>query len=70
MLDQDFVDSRFPSISRVKGVEKYGLMEMVIWATVPYGIWQLSYHLFITVSISLYIFGSFGMLIFYRGQNR
>ncbi|PUU74499.1 hypothetical protein B9Z19DRAFT_1092689 [Tuber borchii] len=49
LLDQDLVDSRFPSISRVKGVEKYGLIEMVIWATVPYGIWQLSYHLFITV---------------------
>ncbi|CAZ85113.1 unnamed protein product [Tuber melanosporum] len=49
LLDQDLVDSRFPSISRVKGVEKYGLIEMVIWATVPYGVWQLSYHLFITV---------------------
>jgi len=59
LLDQDLVDSRFPSISRVKGVEKYGLIEMVIWATVPYGIWQLSYHLFITVGPSTLLYSLF-----------
>lgn len=51
LADPAFVDDRFPAISRVKNIEHYGLREMIIWATIPYGIWQLSYHIFITVSI-------------------
>ncbi|KAL0639101.1 hypothetical protein Q9L58_001784 [Maublancomyces gigas] len=49
LADPAFVDSRFPAISRVKNIEHYGLREMIIWATIPYGIWQFSYHMFITV---------------------
>lgn len=45
---------RFPAIYDIKfsdpsSPEHYSLGEMVVWATVPYAIWQLTYHLFITV---------------------
>ncbi|KAI5795629.1 hypothetical protein EDC01DRAFT_652968 [Geopyxis carbonaria] len=49
LADPAFVEERFPAISRIKGVEHYGLREMIIWATVPYAVWQLSYHYLITV---------------------
>jgi hypothetical protein len=29
--------------------QHYGLLQMVIWATVPYAVWQLTYHFMITV---------------------
>ncbi|KAJ0426093.1 hypothetical protein BJY00DRAFT_272893 [Aspergillus carlsbadensis] len=45
---------RFPAIYQIKTSEPgsqhhYGLFSMMLWATVPYMVWQLSYHLFITV---------------------
>jgi hypothetical protein len=45
---------RFPAVYNIKfsppdAPEHYGLSEMIIWATLPYGIWQLSYHFLITV---------------------
>ncbi|KAL3477497.1 hypothetical protein BJX99DRAFT_225996 [Aspergillus californicus] len=45
---------RFPAIYDIKtsdseSPEHFGLVGMMIWATVPYIVWQLSYHLFITV---------------------
>ncbi|KAL3453629.1 hypothetical protein BJX65DRAFT_264545 [Aspergillus insuetus] len=45
---------RFPAIHQIKTSEPgsqyhYGLFSMMLWATVPYMVWQLSYHLFITV---------------------
>lgn len=45
---------RFPAVYNIKfsdpgSPEHYGLASMVIWATVPYIVWQLAYHLFITV---------------------
>ena len=49
LIDPVYCEQRFPAISRIKHVELYGLREMIIWATVPYAIWQLSYHVFITV---------------------
>ncbi|KAI5847510.1 hypothetical protein BZA05DRAFT_426577 [Tricharina praecox] len=49
LVDPVYCAERFPAISRIKHVELYGLWEMIIWATVPYAIWQLSYHVFITV---------------------
>ncbi|KAL7271243.1 hypothetical protein RUND412_006011 [Rhizina undulata] len=48
-LDPESLEARFPAIARVKNVEHYGLSEMIIWATVPYLIWQVSYHFLITV---------------------
>lgn len=45
---------RFPAIfnikfSQVTSPDHYSLWDMLIWATLPYGIWQLSYHFLITV---------------------
>ena len=44
----------FPAVysikySAVDAPEHYSLGAMVVWATVPYAIWQLSYHFLITV---------------------
>ncbi|KAF2141964.1 uncharacterized protein K452DRAFT_326548 [Aplosporella prunicola CBS 121167] len=46
--------ARFPALytiihSRPGDPEHYTLPQMVVWATVPYAIWQLSYHFGITV---------------------
>jgi len=45
---------RFPAIHTIKysapgAPEHYRLMDMIIWATLPYAIWQLSYHFLITI---------------------
>ncbi|KAL1963366.1 hypothetical protein VTN77DRAFT_8382 [Rasamsonia byssochlamydoides] len=45
---------RFPAIYSVKfsapgSPEHYTLWQMMLWASIPYGIWQLSYHIFISV---------------------
>ena len=46
--------SRFPAIYDIKysspsSPQHYSLGAMMIWATCPYAVWQLSYHFFITV---------------------
>lgn len=45
---------RFPAIYTIKysnadAPEHYTLSAMIVWATLPYAIWQLSYHFLITV---------------------
>ena len=45
---------KFPAIFTIKfsppdAPEHYSLSDMIIWATLPYAIWQLSYHFLITV---------------------
>lgn len=45
---------RFPAVfdikfSQVTSPEHYSLLDMLTWATLPYGLWQLSYHFLITV---------------------
>ena len=45
---------RFPAIYAIRyslpdSKEHYSLWAMMIWATVPYALWQLSYHFLITV---------------------
>lgn len=50
----EFQRIRFPAIyairySPVSSPEHYSLWAMMVWATVPYGVWQLSYHFLITV---------------------
>lgn len=52
LVDPVYVEQRFPAISRIQGIEHIGLREMIIWATVPYAIWQVSYHFMITVRCS------------------
>lgn len=48
-LDPAYQAVRFPAISRVRGVEQYGLGDMILYATIPYATWQISYHFLITV---------------------
>lgn len=45
---------RFPAIYSIRTSapgtpEHYSLLAMTVWSTVPYAVWQLSYHFFITV---------------------
>lgn len=45
---------RFPAVYNIKfsdpaSPEHYSLFSMIIWATVPYIVWQLAYHFLITV---------------------
>jgi hypothetical protein len=45
---------RYPAIYNIRhsdpdSPQHYGLVDMIIWATVPYLVWQLSYHFGITV---------------------
>lgn len=49
-----FQKERFPAIYAIKyspadSPEHYSLWAMMIWATVPYAVWQLAYHFLITV---------------------
>ncbi|MCJ1353466.1 MAG: hypothetical protein MMC33_003452 [Icmadophila ericetorum] len=46
--------ARFPAIYAIRysdpaSPEHYSLLAMMVWATVPYAVWQLSYHFLITV---------------------
>ncbi|EMC94619.1 hypothetical protein BAUCODRAFT_73446 [Baudoinia panamericana UAMH 10762] len=46
--------AHFPAIHTIKysppsAPEHYTLLDMIVWATLPYAIWQLSYHFLITV---------------------
>ncbi|KAI9877403.1 MAG: hypothetical protein M1830_004024 [Pleopsidium flavum] len=49
-----FLQERFPAIYAIKysppeSKDHYSLWAMMIWATVPYAVWQLTYHFLITV---------------------
>lgn len=49
-----FQQERFPAIYAIRfsspdSPEHYGLLAMMGWASLPYAIWQLSYHFLITV---------------------
>ena len=46
--------THFPAIHTIKyspptAPEHYNLRDMILWATLPYALWQLAYHLLITV---------------------
>ncbi|KAJ4643953.1 hypothetical protein HRR89_002989 [Exophiala dermatitidis] len=54
LTSEDFLQRRFPAVYDIKhsapGLpEHYTLTAMLGWATIPYIVWQLSYHFFITV---------------------
>jgi hypothetical protein len=54
LIPEDVQKVRFPAVwsikySPVTSKDHYGLGSMVLWATMPYIVWQLSYHFFITV---------------------
>lgn len=54
LISREMQESRFPAIATIKysqpgAPEHYSLGAMIIWVTLPYAIWQLSYHFLITV---------------------
>jgi hypothetical protein len=54
LIPQTMQLEKFPAIHTIKysspdAPEHYSLGDMIIWATLPYAIWQLSYHFLITV---------------------
>ncbi|KKK16604.1 hypothetical protein ARAM_004630 [Aspergillus rambellii] len=54
LTPMETMKERFPAIYQIKTSESgspdhFSLLSMMLWATVPYMIWQLSYHCFITV---------------------
>ena len=54
LIPRDYQKARFPAIHTIKysppsSKEHYSLWDMIIWATLPYAVWQLSYHFMITV---------------------
>ncbi|KAI5261088.1 hypothetical protein E4T47_09526 [Aureobasidium subglaciale] len=54
LIPKELQKEKFPAIYSIKyspstSPEHYTLGGMIVWATVPYACWQLSYHLLITV---------------------
>ncbi|CAD6442855.1 077f59cd-4139-4b6c-a40b-441148e92001 [Sclerotinia trifoliorum] len=54
LIDPSFQQSRFGAIynirtSPVGSSTHYGLLSMALWSSIPYAVWQLSYHFLITV---------------------
>jgi hypothetical protein len=54
LLTPEYQQQRFPAIYNIRtsspdSPHHYSLPQMVIWATVPYAVWQLTYHFLITV---------------------
>lgn len=54
LLPPEVREARFPAIHSIQtslpsSPEHYTLRAMIVWATVPYAFWQLSYHFLITV---------------------
>lgn len=54
LLSPEYQAARFPAIYAIKNSPPdskthYSLFAMTLWSTIPYAIWQLSYHFFITV---------------------
>ena len=54
LVKPEMLQKRFPAVYAIKfsppsSPEHYTLSAMMIWATVPYAVWQLSYHFLITV---------------------
>jgi hypothetical protein len=54
LLDPEYQKARYPAIYNIRtsapdSPEHYTLPQMMLWATIPYAIWQLSYHFGITV---------------------
>lgn len=54
LVPREIQATRFPAIYHIKTSlpgtrDHYGLVSMAIWSTVPYALWQVTYHLMITV---------------------
>lgn len=54
LLPDDYQRQAYPAVWAIRNAPtdspiRYGLFQMMIWATIPYAVWQLSYHFMITV---------------------
>lgn len=54
LISPELQEDRFPAIWAIKtspvgSKTHYSLLAMTLWSTIPYAIWQLSYHFLITV---------------------
>ncbi|KIW75579.1 hypothetical protein Z517_10321 [Fonsecaea pedrosoi CBS 271.37] len=54
LTPDEYLLKRFPAVHAIKCSAKgspghYELAAMLLWATIPYAVWQLSYHFFISV---------------------
>ncbi len=54
LIPPELQQARFPAVWAVKetlraDATRYNLWWMLVWATMPYAVWQLSYHVLITV---------------------
>jgi hypothetical protein len=54
LIPEELQQQRFPAIWTIKNSPPgskthYSLLAMTLWSTIPYAIWQLSYHFLITV---------------------
>ncbi|KAI6806923.1 hypothetical protein KC332_g13981 [Hortaea werneckii] len=54
LIPESLQREKFPAIHTIKysppdAPEHYSLRDMIVWATLPYAVWQLSYHFLITV---------------------
>ncbi|KAI9777921.1 MAG: hypothetical protein M1839_008456 [Geoglossum umbratile] len=53
-IEPEMQEARFPAVYAIKYSSPtrkvhYSLVSMILWATLPYLLWQLSYHFFITM---------------------
>ncbi|EUC34712.1 hypothetical protein COCCADRAFT_3918 [Bipolaris zeicola 26-R-13] len=54
LLSPEYQQGHYPAIYNIRHSDPtsphhYGLFQMMLWATCPYAVWQLSYHFLITV---------------------
>jgi len=54
LLSPEYQQERYPAIYNIRysshdSPHHYNLPQMVVWATIPYAVWQLTYHTMITV---------------------
>jgi len=54
LLPLDYQQERYPAVFAIKtsppgSKTHYSLLDMTLWSTIPYAVWQLSYHFLITV---------------------
>ncbi|KAG9245196.1 hypothetical protein BJ878DRAFT_548698 [Calycina marina] len=54
LLPLEYQQDRYPAVFAIKTSPRgskthYSLLDMTLWSTIPYAVWQLSYHFLITV---------------------
>jgi hypothetical protein len=54
LTSPEIQQERFPAVYAIRfsdpsSPEHYSLFQMMLWASIPYAVWQFSYHFFITV---------------------